>query len=1004
MRIFKRKSNLLMTVLACLSVLLLTFGTLFSLPNFGKKNISADAATTDITDSLYIGYLPGFSGASTEVVFGIQSGSDFVKSHTSTSGVWNFSYSTYQTANNNVDILEYICINDEVVRTAINKNSGETSYKGDAGWLGNGGACAPVFVESTNASGVFIRIYTPYSGTNFTITFKKGFSLLDANGDTLSVSKDVKFTFNSDGATITKEIVASVNDVTETVGILCSTHTDVQSQFKIFITPSSDLCANGWWNISDRATALTALNGGVDIMSYLYINNQSVRMLSDDNRTNNTYPMGAASGWFTNSDQCRPVFVETNSEGIWVSVLHAFSGPQYTITLKKGFSIITSTGDLATITRDINFSFDHNNNGNIERIETYTLSFEGSDTMKTLSNGNMIGELPAVPEKAGCTGAWTIDGVEITADTVYNYGANKTATVQYSQDITDTLTLSDWGDPESAGVSFIAIQNSGVDIATPFETQYGFNCWNDNGTSSNVNYNFGVDPLAYIEIDGETVRSIVEANAASADPYKGTTEPSSWGGRFAPILVYTSNTTISVRILTTYKTDFKITIKAGFTVLNSDGVKLYTTRDITYAHTESSFGVYVPPTYEEVNINSTLTIADWANAESPEYSYIMVTNNGETLEAADDLKVFWNDHASSAAANDGCDIMEYIYINGVSARSLVTTNSSTNEYKGSDALSAAGNPLGWGGVFAPVTVETLAFNGGCIIIKVLTSYAETGTFTLSFMPGFKLLNKNNLLLTLTEEVQLKYTVNYFVEGELYATEQVLPNENPTKCDRLTKEETEAYTYIHSGWYDGDQRYTNSSRVTKNTDLTAVFQEKEKEKYTVTFNKGNDEAPDTVIVYTGCTVAKPEDPVKEMSGYDYVFLGWYNGDTPYDFSSVVTADLTLTAKWGTRKALNLSDLYNAEKAYSADLQDGQAEIYATTENTDGKVQMGYNPNDAFSLAFEFTYTDQVASLASFDIKMVTASNNVESNTNPFYLGWRFYLYRDANGTPNPFRCV
>lgn len=62
--------------------------------------------------------------------------------------------------------------------------------------------------------------------------------------------------------------------------------------------------------------------------------------------------------------------------------------------------------------------------------------------------------------------------------------------------------------------------------------------------------------------------------------------------------------------------------------------------------------------------------------------------------------------------------------------------------------------------------------------------------------------------------------------------------------------------------------------------------------TVTFfsDGGTEIAP--VSVPVGQSVAKPNEPVKK----DYDFLGWYVGDTPYDFSSAVTADLTLSAKW------------------------------------------------------------------------------------------------------------
>ena len=49
----------------------------------------------------------------------------------------------------------------------------------------------------------------------------------------------------------------------------------------------------------------------------------------------------------------------------------------------------------------------------------------------TVTAGSAIGTLPEVPAKDGYDGYWTIDGEKITADTVYNYGANKTAVAEY---------------------------------------------------------------------------------------------------------------------------------------------------------------------------------------------------------------------------------------------------------------------------------------------------------------------------------------------------------------------------------------------------------------------------------------------------------------------------------------------------------------------------------------------------------------------------------------------
>ena len=52
-------------------------------------------------------------------------------------------------------------------------------------------------------------------------------------------------------------------------------------------------------------------------------------------------------------------------------------------------------------------------------------------TEMTVTAGSAIGTLPEVPVKEGYEGYWTIDGEKITADTVYNYGANKTAVAEY---------------------------------------------------------------------------------------------------------------------------------------------------------------------------------------------------------------------------------------------------------------------------------------------------------------------------------------------------------------------------------------------------------------------------------------------------------------------------------------------------------------------------------------------------------------------------------------------
>ncbi len=54
-------------------------------------------------------------------------------------------------------------------------------------------------------------------------------------------------------------------------------------------------------------------------------------------------------------------------------------------------------------------------------------------------NETAIGELPEIPEKEGYIGYWAIDGEKITEETVYDFGADKTATIVYKK--VNTVTL-----------------------------------------------------------------------------------------------------------------------------------------------------------------------------------------------------------------------------------------------------------------------------------------------------------------------------------------------------------------------------------------------------------------------------------------------------------------------------------------------------------------------------------------------------------------------------------
>lgn len=97
-------------------------------------------------------------------------------------------------------------------------------------------------------------------------------------------------------------------------------------------------------------------------------------------------------------------------------------------------------------------------------------------------------------------------------------------------------------------------------------------------------------------------------------------------------------------------------------------------------------------------------------------------------------------------------------------------------------------------------------------------------------------------------------------------------------------------YTFKYWALNGEKYKFTEKVTADITLKAVW---EKEQYTVTFNPNNGEEKTTQkIAYEG--KASAPNPAPTRTGY--TFKGWFTGNAAYKFSTPVTADITLNAKW------------------------------------------------------------------------------------------------------------
>ncbi len=799
----KSKTNFLLKIALCVALALSTFGAVLGF--VGEKPLTAQAETVEYQDILAVENR-SWGAASDEYYFGgytigvtTDGNAHWLNTDASVNGCWYNGNDALITANNGVDILQYIYVNGTSARDAITENNG--ALLGSSGWLTNP-AASPVYVETTNGSGLIIKILKAYAGESYTLTFKAGFSLIRSDGNVLYVSDDVVYncvgnvptrvnkntvTFNNESsvAVSTKRVVSgqAIGALPEvpakdgyvgfwTIDGVAVTESTVISANKtatpVYALEYEDLLGLedrawgahdgeyyfggvtlspfGYFNTQTTATwhadttAPITENVGIDIMKYIYVNGECARDLIVANY-NGAQNKNSCGCWLSNP-AAWPVYVETTTgSGIMIRLAKAYFGDTITFTFKKGFSLVRSDGERIYVSSDIIYTYENNAFTSRSVEKTYKLTFEGTDTVKNLKANATIGELPAVPAKDGCTGAWTIDGVEITADTVYSYGANKTATVVYSKDITDTIGLGDWGVPETeSDIRYLWIRDNNAEIATAYPNSY----WNDHADNKDSNY--GVDIMEYILIDGESARSIINANAAGTTSYKAaSTFPLSKGGCYAPVCIETAGDGIRFKVMVDYKTSFKVTFKAGFTLINSEGTRLYTAKDVSYNVGATADDIQKVED-EAVDITDTLTMEDRAWGAHDGEVYVALLNNGSYFNTS--VNGAWyvgNDDI--IAANGGLDIMQYILLNGVSARELITANANGGRLSNSCSCWLS-NPAAY-----PIYVESSAGSG--LMIRIAKAYAGT-EFTLTFKAGFTITDVDGNVVTISKDLVFSY--------------------------------------------------------------------------------------------------------------------------------------------------------------------------------------------------------------------------------------------------------
>ena len=179
------------------------------------------------------------------------------------------------------------------------------------------------------------------------------------------------------------------------------------------------------------------------------------------------------------------------------------------------------------------------------------------------------------------------------------------------------------------------------------------------------------------------------------------------------------------------------------------------------------------------------------------------------------------------------------------------------------------DPLKENSEFLEWQLDGVAYNFDNVVTKSMTLKAS-----------WKEIVKHNVKVTLEEK---EYTADV-VDGETITLEA------------LTIPEKEGYKVVF--YNEKDEEYDISKGLTEDVVLKAKYVEIK--TYTVKFESNGGSKVESIKVQDGEKAEKPTDPTKD----GYVFDGWYLGEEKFDFSTPITKDITLKARWNDGEKINV----------------------------------------------------------------------------------------------------
>lgn len=122
-------------------------------------------------------------------------------------------------------------------------------------------------------------------------------------------------------------------------------------------------------------------------------------------------------------------------------------------------------------------------------------------------------------------------------------------------------------------------------------------------------------------------------------------------------------------------------------------------------------------------------------------------------------------------------------------------------------------------------------------------------------------------------------------------------------------------YQFRGWYINDKKLSFPIKATRDVSITAKF---DPIMLKVKFLPNNGTKSFEQTVKWGETASEPQSPSRP----GYVFIGWYKGETKFDFTAEIYQSITLSAKYRSNTVIVTFDPKNGTQPFSEELQYGQ----------------------------------------------------------------------------------